>query len=266
MGLIGELVVKITGDTAALNKSIDKSQKRLQKLSAGFVKAGKTLTKSLTLPIVALGAVSVRAFGKQAEAEAKLNAAIRATGKESEISAKNIGIFAAELQKTTLFGDEATISATALLQSFANLNEQGLKQIIPGILDMSAAMGISLETAATLVGKTLGSTTNALSRYGIVVDASADDININVDVNIADAKNIILDTITGTKIGTAITQLLGFYNATPVDQPDTVADAATQDLTGADSVDQTKLEADLTSCKNAINLIVDRLQELGLIA
>ncbi len=46
----------------------------------------------------------------------------------------------------------------------------------------------------------------------------------------------------------------------------TVADAATQDLTGADTVDKTKLEADLTSCKTAINLILDRLQALSLIA
>jgi len=70
----------------------------------------------------------------------------------------------------------------------------------------------------------------------------------------------------GSKIGTASTQLLGFYGATPVDRPATVADAATQDLTGAGTVDQTKLEADLTSCKNAINAIIDRLQELGLIS
>jgi hypothetical protein len=60
--------------------------------------------------------------------------------------------------------------------------------------------------------------------------------------------------------------LVGFYGAPPVNQPDTVADAATQDLTGANTVDKTKLEADLSSCKNAINAIVDRLQELGLIA
>jgi hypothetical protein len=78
--------------------------------------------------------------------------------------------------------------------------------------------------------------------------------------------NIVLGTTTGTKFGTATTQKLAFYNSTPVDKPDTVADAATQDLTGLDVVDKTKLEADLTSCKNTINALIDRLQELGLIA
>jgi hypothetical protein len=65
--------------------------------------------------------------------------------------------------------------------------------------------------------------------------------------------NIALATSTGTKIGTATSQLLGFYNATPVNQPDTVADPA-----GGATVD--------AEARTAINSIIDRLQELGLIA
>lgn len=38
-------------------------------------------------------------------------------------------------------------------------------------------------------------------------------------VTLADAGNIVLGTTTGTKIGTATTQKLGFWNATPVAQP-----------------------------------------------
>lgn len=38
-------------------------------------------------------------------------------------------------------------------------------------------------------------------------------------IRMTDAKNIILTTTTGTKIGTATTQKLGFWNATPVVQP-----------------------------------------------
>ncbi len=42
---------------------------------------------------------------------------------------------------------------------------------------------------------------------------------LNDTVTIADAKNIALNTTTGTKIGTATTQKLGFYNSTPITQP-----------------------------------------------
>lgn len=86
------------------------------------------------------------------------------------------------------------------------------------------------------------------------------------DIKLAGGENIILDTTTGTQIGTATTQLLGFYGATPVDRPATVADATTQDLTGTDTVDKTKLQSDLTGIVAAINAVIDRIQELGLMA
>ena len=60
-------------------------------------------------------------------------------------------------------------------------------------------------------------------------------------------------TLRGIKIGSATSSLLGFYGVTPVDQPATVADPAgggTQDA----------------EARTAINAIIDRLQELGLIA
>jgi hypothetical protein len=46
-------------------------------------------------------------------------------------------------------------------------------------------------------------------------------------LHLADAGNITVGTTTGTKIGTATTQKLGFYNATPVVQPAAVANATT---------------------------------------
>lgn len=58
---------------------------------------------------------------------------------------------------------------------------------------------------------------------------------------------------------------LGFFATTPVSQPATVDDAETQNLTGEDTINKAKTEADLTSCKNAINAVIDRLQEIGLI-
>ena len=60
-------------------------------------------------------------------------------------------------------------------------------------------------------------------------------------------------TLRGLTIGGASTSLLGFYGATPVDQPDTIADPA-----GGGTID--------AEARTAINTIIDRLQELGLIA
>lgn len=60
-------------------------------------------------------------------------------------------------------------------------------------------------------------------------------------------------TATGIKIGGATTQKLGFYNATPVDQPATIADPAGGTTTDAEA-------------RAAIAAIIDALQELGLLA
>lgn len=59
--------------------------------------------------------------------------------------------------------------------------------------------------------------------------------------------------ISGFKIGLATTDLLSFYGVTPVDQPATVADPS-----GGATVD--------SQSRTAIIAIIDRLQELGLIA
>ena len=60
-------------------------------------------------------------------------------------------------------------------------------------------------------------------------------------------------TLRGLRIGGATTSLLGFYGATPVDRPDTITDP-----TGGGTID--------AEARTAINTIIDRLQELGLIA
>jgi hypothetical protein len=53
----------------------------------------------------------------------------------------------------------------------------------------------------------------------------------------------------GTRLGHNATDLVGFYGATPVDQPATVADAT-----------------DAATAITTVNAVIDRLQELGLIA
>lgn len=70
---------------------------------------------------------------------------------------------------------------------------------------------------------------------------------------VLDGVNLSFGTTSGTKIGTATSQKIGFFNATPVDQPVTVADP-----TGGVTQD--------AEARTAINAIIDRLQELGLIA
>lgn len=52
----------------------------------------------------------------------------------------------------------------------------------------------------------------------IITTDSSEAVQFSKQITLADAVNIVVDTTTGTKIGTATTQKLGFFNATPVVQ------------------------------------------------
>lgn len=171
-----KLVVSVPGAQQATNQ-LNKVKGSSKGAASGMMAMAKSMIGPASVA-VAMGAIiklssqMVRAHGEQEEAEARLAAAIKATGKESSISADGIKALAGELQKVTTFGDEATIAAAGMLQQLADLNQKGLEQVIPGMQDFAAAMGVDLNTAASLIGKTLGSTTNALSRYGIEIDTT----------------------------------------------------------------------------------------------
>lgn len=122
--------------------------------------------------------------------------------------------------------------------------------ILGGTLTISGNGGLSLESGATFTlagtgatsfggavtitgAATLSSTlavTGASTFTGAVTHSST--TTLSDTVTIADAKNVVLDTTTGTKIGTAVGQKLGFWNATPVVQQASANQAALTNSTG----------------------------------
>ena len=107
---------------------------------------------------------AVDAFGEQELAEKKLEASL---GRTSQALLDQ----AAALQQVSNFGDETIISAQALIAAFVDDEEQ-IKKATQATLDLAAAKGMDLNAAADLVSKTLGSSTNAMSRYGIEVEGA----------------------------------------------------------------------------------------------
>ena len=98
--------------------------------------------------------------------------------------------------------------------------------------------------------------TDAINADAVTAAKIADDAvgsehieDLSADLTLEGGVNLILATTTGTQIGEASNQLLGFYGATPVDQPATVSDA-----TGTSDV------------VARLNEVIARLEELGLIS
>lgn len=96
----------------------------------------------------------------------------------------------------------------------------------------------------------------------------------NVDtlptVTFANGANIVVNTATGTKIGTATDQKLGLWNVTPVVQPASADQAALSlatgsDLLGADTVNVEVISSNLTAIQTLVNQLRSDLVTAGII-
>jgi len=127
-----------------------------------------------------------------------------------------------------------------------------------GRVSFNAADGTSFVDAAYITAEVDG-TPGANDMPGrLVFSVTADGastptealrISNNRAITVSDGGNVVLGTTTGTKIGTATTQKLGFYNATPVVQPTAVADAT-----------------DAATAISQLNALLAHMRTLGLIA
>ena len=161
------LSIKLSLNDKQFMTGLRKATSSMKKFGRNLQRTGQNLTRNLTLPIVAFGAASVKAFDDQVKAETKLRTAL---GGNAEAYSKLVNQ-AKELQKVTLFGDEATIEAQSFLAQLG-LNEEAIFRLTPLIQDFASAQGIKLTDAAKLVAKSVGSSTNALSRYGIAISGA----------------------------------------------------------------------------------------------
>ena len=86
MAVIRNLVVKIAADISSLSKGLQDAQKKIQKVSTAFTKAGTKLTASITAPILALGTAAVN-VSQQFEDFARMTALAREMGSKTVFSA-----------------------------------------------------------------------------------------------------------------------------------------------------------------------------------
>lgn len=109
-----------------------------------------------------------------------------------------------------------------------------------------AATGISITGAAAAAGVAIAAISSGTDE-DLTIDAkgagavniasvSTGGVTLSDDITIADAKNIAVNTTTGTKIGTATGQKIGFWNATPVVQQSHIADSAGDDATAVNAI------------------------------
>ena len=195
---VGYLTVKFGADLKGFSKAMQKAQKSIKKFGSSMKNTGKNLTKTLTLPLLALGAASLRNFDIQAKAIAQVEAGLKSTGNLVGKTSKQLQQMAADLQTKTLFGDEEILkNATAQLLTFTNIAGNQFEKTQEIALDLATRLDGDLKSASIMLGKALNdpvANLSALSRAGIQFSKEQKDlVKSLVETNrLADAQTLIL--------------------------------------------------------------------------
>lgn len=92
--------------------------------------------------------------------------------------------------------------------------------------------------------------------------------SILADTTLGEGVDIVTGTTTGSKIGTAVSQKIGFWNATPVIQQASAAQGAvtpSTDLTGGDTVSAAGVLAAVQAVETLVNRLRADLVTVGII-
>ena len=199
-----------------------------------------------------------------------------------------------------LLGNASNVPTATALTGDVTVNSSGVTAIGSGVIvdaDVSASAEIAVSKLADGAARQLLQTDSAgtgvewASNIDVpgtldvtgsaVLDSTltvAGATTLNGSLTMGDADDIVVNTGTGTKIGTAVGQKIGFWNVTPVVQPAAAGQAAAAAQTQDSLTDSTGgtasttlaaitagaayAQADLTAIKNAIASLASQLAKI----
>lgn len=195
------LSIKLSLNDKQFQSSLKKSMRSMKKFGGNMKSFGQTLSRNVTLPIVALGAASVAAFDKQAKAVAQVEAGLISTGNAAGFTSQQLQKMAADLQAKTIFGDEVILKdATAQLLTFTNIAGEQFARTQKAALNLATRLDGDLKSASIQLGKALNdpiANLSALSRSGIQFSEEQKAIikSLAQTNKLAEAQTIILDEL-----------------------------------------------------------------------
>lgn len=132
-----------------------------------FQKIGQTISSTMK--------TAVSEFVEAERASVRLGSALASVGQFSGQAMDDIRAFADEIHRTTTFEDDAVVSAAALIAQVGRLSGGALQRATEAAVQLSAVLGRDLSASALLVARAAAGSTEALSRYGIVIDKTLPD-------------------------------------------------------------------------------------------
>ena len=178
-GAIGKAIVSLELETTKYQGELKAMQAETvastNTSSGAFSKFGGIANAALLgvgAAAVAGAALSVKAAIEANDAHLKLQNTFANNAMLADSSVEAFEAQADALRDLTGVDDEAIITGQALLGSFKLTGAQ-VQELTPLVVDLSEKYNIDLQTAFKAVGKATAGSSAALSRFGVVLDASA---------------------------------------------------------------------------------------------
>lgn len=148
-GKLASLLIKISANGAEAEKEIRKLERKVGDFGKSMQRVGTAMSTYITAPLVAAGALAVTTANTQMQAEARLLTALKG---RKEVQDRLIAQ-AAQLQSKSIYGDETIIEQQAFLAALG-LTEQQIDATINAAVQLSAALGMDLNSATRNLAKT----------------------------------------------------------------------------------------------------------------
>ena len=165
---VGLLTIAFGADLRGFDRAMKKASRNIKRFGKNLQRTGQNLTRNITVPLIGLGAVSVKTFADFEQSMLKVKAVSGATGEEFKSLTDN----ARQLGSSTMF----TASQVAELQfELAKLGfkTDDINNATQSILQLSQATGHELAESGAIVAATLNSFSMATTEAAHVADIFA---------------------------------------------------------------------------------------------
>lgn len=168
LGLVGKLTVMFGADMKGFNRSMKNAEKSLNKTARNFKKIGSSLTTNVTLPVLGLGAASVKLASDLEESMNKVRVSFGDSSKViedfSETTLMSFGIAkGSALEMAALFGDMGT-SLGMGQEEAAEMS----KNLVGLAGDLASFKNVSIDVAQTGLAGIFTGETESLKKLGIM--------------------------------------------------------------------------------------------------
>lgn len=172
MGVIDELRINLTANTADFDRKMKKAGATTETFTSKAVKAGAAAAAAFAA-IGAAAGYAVKEYAAAEAAQSRLAATFKSLGANVEQQTARFTKLAAAVQVASTESDEGFNDAVSKMAGITKRTGDELQDLSLAALGLSRAMGVNLDTAVALVGRTAAGANVPLARYGVIVKDDA---------------------------------------------------------------------------------------------